>query len=190
MRWILLLLFAATFAAFGWALRRYFIVAGEMPRRMRLLAISGSAYSIWQLYLLLHVETSPGWSLAAGFLCSVSLALFAGALLAARENRLHVAFTEEAPGALIQTGPFRWLRHPIYTSYLLAWLAGVVATRSIALACFWPCMALQYVAAARLEERAFMNGPRREEYAAYLERTALVRGALSPEGASGGKRHE
>ena len=36
------------------------------------------------------------------------------------------AFIEVQPSSLVVCGPYRLVRHPIYTSYLMAWIGGVV----------------------------------------------------------------
>ena len=39
---------------------------------------------------------------------------------------------EDTPASLNQSGPYRFVRHPFYTSYSLTWLAAAVATASAA----------------------------------------------------------
>jgi protein-S-isoprenylcysteine O-methyltransferase Ste14 len=106
------------------------------------------------LYLLAHLVY--WWSLAAH-----------------GGKRPAFALVPVKPTFLTQRGPYRLVRHPIYTAYLLAWLAGpVVAARPwLLLTTLW-MLALHYYA-ARQEERLFAQTEFADDYAAYKGRTGM-----------------
>jgi protein-S-isoprenylcysteine O-methyltransferase Ste14 len=115
-----------------------------------------------------EVRTGAAW---AGF--GLSLGIFVWALYTHREFRLHRAFYEVSPERLVSSGPYRFVRHPFYLSYLLTYLGAAVLTAHVAVVISLCVMLGIYVAAARLEERLFLEGPWREEYRAYRARTGM-----------------
>jgi protein-S-isoprenylcysteine O-methyltransferase Ste14 len=59
------------------------------------------------------------WAVGLG---AVALGLWA--LSANRPGNFNIRPIPKPSGQLVQTGPYRWIRHPMYTSILLAGLAG------------------------------------------------------------------
>jgi protein-S-isoprenylcysteine O-methyltransferase Ste14 len=85
------------------------------------------------------------------------------------ENPPAVAFAEIIITNLKTTGPYRFVRHPIYTSYILAWLGGSIATN-----CWWllislVCMTFLYNRAAIQEEKQWLSGKDSEEYKNFMK---------------------
>lgn len=76
---------------------------------------------------------------------------------------------EPKPGAhLVMTGPYRWVRHPMYVALLL-FMAGVAATtRSVAEWLFWLALLVVLNFKAALEERLLRRTW--PDYAAYCAR--------------------
>ena len=57
-------------------------------------------------------------------LYAVSFALFWFTIIANWHKALHHCFTELTPQHLVNWGPYKYVRHPFYLSYTLAWIAG------------------------------------------------------------------
>ena len=70
-------------------------------------------------------------------------------------------------------GPYRFVRHPFYCSYLLTWAAGVVASAQFWLLPTVAIMLIIYTRAAKLEEEKFTRSPLAETYKSYRTRTGL-----------------
>jgi protein-S-isoprenylcysteine O-methyltransferase Ste14 len=58
-----------------------------------------------------------------------------------------VAFAEIITTELKTTGPYKYIRHPIYTSYMFAWIGGAIATN-----CWW--LIISFIAMGYLYNRA------------------------------------
>jgi protein-S-isoprenylcysteine O-methyltransferase Ste14 len=68
-------------------------------------------------------------------------------------------------------GPHAVIRHPFYLSYLLCWIAGVLATGQWLLLATVALMAWIYHRAALKEEAKFAASPMAEAYARYAATT-------------------
>src|SRR5690606_36209611 len=84
------------------------------------------------LLLLWTGEPTPSPALALAIVLAVlSLWLFHRTIAASREGRLHFAFDAEKPESLVTAGPYRLVRHPFYTSYLIFWAGLAIGTWSL-----------------------------------------------------------
>src|SRR3974377_2186180 len=69
------------------------------------------------------------------------------------------AFIPVTPFSFTRTGPYRLVRHPIYSAYLLAWLAAPIVTGRWWLLLTLAWMWLLYYRAACSEEVHFSTSP-------------------------------
>jgi len=126
-----------------------------------LLAIGGL---FWTRSLLGHGPVSLGLQLAA-----ILLMVWARITFGIRSFHYAANPTE---GGLVTTGPYRYLRHPIYAAILLFVWAGIAANRSL------PGVALGLVASAMLFLRMIFEETlvrqRYPEYDEYARRTKRV----------------
>lgn len=75
---------------------------------------------------------------------------------------------------LVQTGPYRWIRHPIYTSFLLILGSTLLITANWLVGCLWiAATALDAAYRIRYEERAMLLRFG-EEYRDYQRRTGRL----------------
>ena len=115
----------------------------------------------------------PPNGIAAAILLLGSVALYEWARRTIRERRFHIAWSGEVPEAVCASGPYAFVRHPIYLSYVLAFLAVPIAfPRLLTLAILLLNLAL-YVHAALDDERSIAVSDLREAYAAYRTRTGM-----------------
>ena len=73
----------------------------------------------------------------------------------------------EVPPAVCTAGPYRYIRHPVYTSYLLAFLGFVVAFPGLPSAAVFAANLVFFVVAAAHEERTIAHSPLAQAYASY-----------------------
>jgi protein-S-isoprenylcysteine O-methyltransferase Ste14 len=104
----------------------------------------------------------------------LSLSLFWWAIRANSAARLSAAFSPDVPIHLVKDGPYRFIRHPFYCSYVLAWSAGTIATAKWWLIPTLAVMAGIYWRAASSEEEKFSRSSLAGEYERYRARTALL----------------
>jgi protein-S-isoprenylcysteine O-methyltransferase Ste14 len=107
--------------------------------------------------------------LAAWGLAAAGAAVGLWALAHNRPGNFNIRPTPRAGGHLVRTGPYRWVRHPMYTSVMLCAGAGAWAAAS-----GWGWAAAAALVAvlatkARLEEQWMLQ--RHPGYAAYREGT-------------------
>lgn len=91
------------------------------------------------------------------------------ALLANRPGNFNIHPTPRANGKLVAHGPYRWIRHPMYTAVMLLGLACVLMRGDVLAWLFWGGLCLVLVSKAVLEERWMMA--LHPSYAHYQSRT-------------------
>lgn len=172
--WVLVGSSAATVAFFAGGLTLYFERA---PRPPWVLALhySSMVLAVVQLAAVTFLPVrSDLWVGVAIGMYMAALAVFLSAIEAAKRTRLQRSFIDHPlPDRLITDGPFRWVRHPFCTGYLLGAMAGPVGIDHAALALVAAPLALFSVYAAFREERVWMAGRRADEYRAYRAHTGM-----------------
>jgi protein-S-isoprenylcysteine O-methyltransferase Ste14 len=164
----------ATWLAFAFCTRFYFRGARRVQTAKTWLTRAALACTLAQLVVL--TVTRPfllGGEWVALAVYAAAHALYWGALAVHGRERPAFAFLPVAPPRLKTTGSYRLVRHPIYTAYLLGWLAGPLATGQWWLLLPTGAMAALYYWAARVEERLILAGPLAAEYQDYRERTGM-----------------
>lgn len=164
---------SAVMAGFIWATRHHFH-AETVPLGAAVVSIA--ALATWVLFAaLLLLNRQPVELLLAGLLFQfASGALFWWAVSATRRARLRYVFDPAEPHGLVTDGPYRFVRHPFYASYITLWVGWAIATGSnwaLVPAAF---LVAVYTMAARREELAFAASGLARRYAAYQARTGFI----------------
>jgi len=163
-------LLAGCFLSFAWGMRYFFRHPANGSSGMKIIQACGTVFALLQLAAVLLYFQSLTAGIVAALLYVASLALFWSTIRANRAIPLSAAFLDDLPVHLNDRGPYRYIRHPFYTSYLLAWLAGVVAVRSLWLAPTAIVMLAIYWKASQTEENKFARSNLAASYAAYRAR--------------------
>ena len=132
-------------------------------------ALAAPLFATMHLWAVL-ARALPG-ALAALACYAAGIALFWSAVAATRGRRLSACFERRTPQAVVTAGPYRFIRHPFYDSYLLVWTGGLAATGWWPLAIPVVVMGTVYYLAARQEERDLLDGPLGGTYRAYMQKT-------------------
>jgi len=116
-------------------------------------ALVAAQFGLLAALLWLALGHSHGVSATTVFLAGLSAALAAWTLLHNRLSNFNIHPQPRATGQLITTGPYRWMRHPMYSAVLLG--AAALATTTDHDLGWWTWLALLGVlwVKALLEER-------------------------------------
>lgn len=133
---------------------------------MQLLLFVAMAFPRWPMPpAAQEIVELPAWVLMA-----TGIFLTASALLTLNKN-LSVFPTPLAQGQLIQTGLYKYIRHPIYTGLLFFGLGWALVNHSFFLLLMWVgLIALFYFKALYEEQRLVQQFP---DYAKYQTRTGM-----------------
>jgi protein-S-isoprenylcysteine O-methyltransferase Ste14 len=112
-------------------------------------------------------------------LCGCILAVCAVALYewsrrTVMERNFYIGLAGEVPAAVCETGPYRYTRHPFYSSYMLAFLAVAVAFPSPIVAAVCVINIGFFIYIAFDDERVLLASPLSGSYQAYRQRAGMV----------------
>ena len=101
----------------------------------------------------------------------LSMGLFVATALVHSDKKLSPINSTDSPTHLVQRGPYKIIRHPFYTAYLLCFLGGAIAANSL-----WGMLGVLglsylYHLAADQEEKKFMGSVLRQQYDTYQQQT-------------------
>jgi protein-S-isoprenylcysteine O-methyltransferase Ste14 len=163
-----------TWATLAYTMKSYFRFARQRTPAKTFLVVCAFVCTLTQLATLALAPQAGAawlWSGVAGF--ALAQGLFWWALAAHGKSHPAFAFIQVDPATLTTAGPYRLIRHPIYTAYLVAWCAGVAVTGQPWLLVTVLCMAPFYLLAARQEEKSFRAGALAPQYEEYQARTGM-----------------
>lgn len=158
----------------------WFIVGGVGHFRSKTMPVGAMVISLVVLLTTANMLAltllfpQPIWAQLAGVVIELgSAVLFYSALRASRRAGLRYAFDVEGPDSLVTHGPYRFIRHPFYASYVLFTGGWAIASWT-----FWGflnfvVLTIMYIIAARVEEQKFATGPLADQYAEYRRRAGL-----------------
>lgn len=174
MRMTIMFLAVLNFVLFGIALRVLFVRERRTPVATRVMVGVGLVISCLHVYVL---ATAPLAATAAAWgagLYLLAAGLFTWAAVSVRGRGFKLAYVPSRPDAVFTGGPYRLLRHPLYLSYSLAWVAGAVAAMSITLLITVAAMVAFYVGAAYREERQILRSAAGDDYRAYRRQAGVL----------------
>jgi protein-S-isoprenylcysteine O-methyltransferase Ste14 len=168
-----------SYAAMAVMVRRHF-AAMTWPRTARITRIISDLGVIAFAWLLWR-DRHPIPSLVLALLVfSACLTLLFWTTRATQQLRLHVAFDPVAPDSIMRGGPYRYIRHPFYASYILFWTACAIATLHPLSLGFLVVIAAINLTAARREERAFAGSAFAADYDDYRRSAGMFWPRLGP----------
>jgi protein-S-isoprenylcysteine O-methyltransferase Ste14 len=173
-QWILVALLLLCLSSFAWAMQKFFVQPAGVTAGMKAIKICGIVFGLLHL---IAIATKPDVGAVNGIGGAVlyvsSAGLFWWAIKSSLRQPLSAAFSPDLPAHLVAHGPYRMVRHPLYCSYLLCWLAGWVASGRLWLAPTVVAMLVIYRQAAAQEETKFAQSPMAMAYREYRARTGL-----------------
>lgn len=158
--------------SFFWGMLKFFSRPSGVSGGAKAIGLCGFVFGFVHLGTIVAspgVGASQGISAAAFYLTALSL--FWWAIRTNSQRPLSAVLSPDIPEHLIQEGPYRFMRHPFYCSYLLTWTAGVLATQQLWLLSTVAVMFGIYLYAAKKEEEKFERSPLAPGYRRYQART-------------------
>jgi protein-S-isoprenylcysteine O-methyltransferase Ste14 len=142
---------------------------------MKVISVCGVTFALLHFVAIFLQNSVTAERGALGALLYLwALGLFWWAIRTNSSARLSAAFSPDLPVHLVEDGPYRYIRHPFYCSYVLAWSAGAIATGRWWLLPTVMVMVVIYLRAATVEEEKFARSSLAAEYQQYRARTALL----------------
>ena len=162
----------ATSGQFALAIRRHFISEKMPPATKFLVALSYCAIFVY--VFALWTGTAPAWQRVTGLcLQIVAASLFNWTKITTLGNQFTLAFDTDKPEFVMKMGPYRFVRHPFYISYITFWVGSSLGGNSPVLWLICLVLIVIYVVAALLEERKFKNSPLADDYQTYSTKTGF-----------------
>lgn len=170
---ILLASFLVCLVVFGRARRSRFVVPRDRPIKREWLRRTGNALAIADaVVVLVYGPSYPSWNALLGIaMLWGSIGLFRYSLATHGTASPNVAFTPGAPRALTTSGPYRWVRHPIYSAYLMMWGGIAIGVPTVVSWVALAAMYLWYRSAALTEEAEISESTNGDAYKRYQRTT-------------------
>ena len=171
---ILCALLLSCLLSFAWAMKHFFTQPTGTSLGMSLIKFSGAAFGLTHLSALALLGAAGAERAALAALAyAASLALFWWTLSTHQHTPISAVFSRDLPHRVVQDGPYRFVRHPFYASYLLMWLAAPIGAGQWWLATAALIMGGVYYSAAKSEEKKFAESAVANHYARYRAATGL-----------------
>jgi protein-S-isoprenylcysteine O-methyltransferase Ste14 len=133
--------------------------------------VFGGVIPVWWLGLYQPIQVPNGVFSACILVASIALYEWARHTIWGR--RFGIGWGTHVPEELVDEGPYRVVRHPIYLSYLLAFVAAFVALPHWITALMLVGNSGLFAHAARSDERRIAQSPLAEAYAEYRRRVGM-----------------
>jgi protein-S-isoprenylcysteine O-methyltransferase Ste14 len=167
---VLAVVMALPFIHFLYAAMRTFVLPDTLDGASQLSQLSFMSGAVVALTSATAVTVAPANSVAAGALMIVAVALYEWARSTIRGRRFHIIYSDRVPAALCTEGPYRYVRHPLYASYITAFVAVFVLRPTLLAALVLVLNLVFFTYGAVRDERALESGPFAADYAAYKAR--------------------
>ena len=141
---------------------------GAMLGQMSFISGMGCVLVMGLFYGLLVPAALGGAILAMG-----AVMLYEWTRRSVIDRNFYVGLAGEVPPALCDSGPYRYLRHPFYLSYMLAFVAVAVAFRSLIVSGVCVLNIGLFVYMAFDDERVLLASPLAADYQAYRARVQM-----------------
>ena len=167
---LLAVVMALPFIHFLYAAMRTFVLPDALDGASQLSQLAFISGAVVALSNATAVTVAPGNAIAAGALMLVAVALYEWARGTIRGRKFHIIYRDRVPEALCTDGPYRYVRHPLYASYITAFVAVFVLRPTLLAAVVLVLNLVFFTYGAVRDERALESGPFAADYVAYKAR--------------------
>lgn len=146
-----------------------------MDRRLILRALTLSAWfgSWFEIFIQKHMTANLGRLIPAVILCLLGFIVFWISTRHIKNKNFLVISNIEKPDLHLITGPYRFIRHPFYTSYILCYVSASLVIDALWLQGIILSLIGFYVESARREENNFLDSSFSDSYKAYRKKTGM-----------------
>lgn len=174
LRWGCLLLLVVVGAWFAKSVNHFDRNSPRRPMLLALLLVSLAAM-IGTLVAVIRNSDIPAWRfIVAALMALFAAGVFRSALAATRDKSLSLAFSRATPPQVVETGPYAYVRHPLYSAYMIFWIGCALLSGNLFVAVAVAVIVVLYVIAARGEERDIMHTDLAAAYGPYRARTGML----------------
>ncbi|MEN0000860.1 MAG: isoprenylcysteine carboxylmethyltransferase family protein [Pseudomonadota bacterium] len=170
---VILLLAISVFSSQVWSTAVHFEMS-EMQSGAKIVIAMVIIGLITLCSIVARFEQPPLAQYAGAAMLLGSLAVFWWAIRETRSAKLRAVFTTKNPHTLVQTGPYAYVRHPFYSSYVLFWLGLALGSWSIIGGAFFILLFIIYWRAAADEEQKFLTTDMADAYRAFADKRARL----------------
>jgi protein-S-isoprenylcysteine O-methyltransferase Ste14 len=167
---LLSVVMALAFVYFLFAAIRTFVLPNSLDRASQLSQLSFISGAVVALSSASAVTVEVGNAIAAVALMLVAVGLYEWARSTIRGRKFHIIYSDRVPEALCTDGPYRYIRHPLYASYIMAFVAVFILRPTPLAALVLALNLVFFTYGAVRDERAIEAGPFAADYAAYKAR--------------------
>jgi len=177
---IIMLILTINFMSFIVSIWFVFVKKGKATIGLQLIKVFSVFCMVFELAAVSLDPLDSIFLVSTGILMLISsFGLYYWTVYSNRNKKLSLAFSPDLPEHLNKCGPYKWIRHPFYTSYLISYCAGFVVTVNYWLILVIVIMGLIYFDAARKEEKKFFSSQLNDEYIKYKRETGMFIPRLS-----------
>ncbi len=144
----------------------------KLDWRWTLLKLVTSMFWIHSSYQVLSRSLSDQYSFMGFlFLNIISSFIFFWAYANTAKLMFDNIFTSRAPEEIVVRGPYRFIRHPYYTSYLICYFSTLFFDSSLINLFFLSLIVILYFYAVKSEEKKIMESKNSDIYKSYVLKT-------------------
>ena len=160
------------FTGFIWSSLFFFQKKQQRNFNQSVIRIFGLSLIVANLYFTLSRNISLDSIRIFGvILMFMSAVLFFWSIRTHRKNPPSFAFSYIEKSSIVMTGPYQYIRHPFYASYIYGWLGGCLINQNWFVYFCAVVLLIQYIRSSALEEKGFLEGPSGKVYQDYIKRT-------------------
>lgn len=163
------------FSGFIWVIKNWFKKGNEIKRwELPVIKSAGLVFIIAHLLAsIFYSSQSQILSIIGLILLLISTFIFSLSIVSFNNEKPAIAFSHTILTPLNTSGIYKFIRHPFYSSYSIAWIAGTIATQCWYLFLSFIFMFIIYWRAAKLEEKQWLSSANAEEYKNYMRHTGM-----------------
>lgn len=167
------IIFIINCASFIWAGIFFFKKPVQKNYRFLMLNLIGIMTIFTDIYLLFITSEEFGvFNCLGGYLSILSFFLFWLSIRACKHVPMKFAFHDDSTlEGFVRLGPYRFVRHPFYTSYSISWLSAALMSNYFVAYLLLLTMIFFYTIAALQEEKFFAMSVYSDSYKLYMKST-------------------